>query len=302
MRKGTIFDIKRYAIHDGPGIRTTVFFKGCNLLCPWCHNPEGIDKEQEIMYDPQKCAEDCLDCVSACPQKAITKTGKQVSIDRSRCDLCGDCEEACAYEAVKIIGREVAVQEVLDEIQKDRIFYEESGGGVTLSGGEPLAQPEFLMCLLDELEKKDIHTVLDTSGNVPFNLLDKVSEKVNLFLYDLKVMDEERHRRFTGESNILILENLKRLTGKDKKIIIRIPVLAGVNDDQENVRKTAEFLRRCGSIRKINLLPYHRGGEEKYKRLERRKTFPKFHSPSQSKIQAMQEMFSAYGLTTKIGG
>jgi len=300
--KGMIFDIKRYAIHDGPGIRTTVFFKGCTLRCQWCHNPEGIEREREIMFRAERCVEECRECVTVCPQCAITKKSRVISIDQAKCDLCGKCEEACMYDAVECVGREVSVQDVLNEVEKDRIFYEESEGGVTFSGGEPLAQPDFLLGLLTELKGRNIHTAVDTSGFVPFDILDKVSREADLILFDLKIMDEGKHINFTGESNSLILENLRKLSRNEKKIIIRMPVLEGLNDDEESFQKVVEYLRTCGGIEEINLLPYHKGGEAKRRRLN--KSYPSidFRAPSDERVEEIKNHLSAYGFSVKVGG
>ncbi len=300
--KGTIFDIKRYAIHDGPGIRTTVFFKGCTLRCQWCHNPEGIEREREFMFRAERCAEECRECLDVCPQGAITKESRVISIDQTKCDLCGKCEEACMYEAVECVGREVGVQDVLDEVEKDRIFYEESEGGVTFSGGEPLAQPDFLQALLTELNERNIHTAVDTSGFVPFDILEKVSRKADLILFDLKVMDEKKHIKLTGKPNSLILENLRKLSRDGKKIIIRVPVLKGLNDDEENIQKVAEYLRTCGGIEEINLLPYHKGGEAKRRRLNRLYPSIDFRAPSDERIKEIKNHLSAHGFLVKVGG
>lgn len=300
--KGTIFDIKRYAIHDGPGIRTTVFFKGCTLRCQWCHNPEGIKFEHEIMFRPERCAADCWDCVPRCPQKAISKNGTVISIDDAKCDLCAICEDVCAYEAVAVVGRDVTVQEIIKEVEKDRIFYEESGGGVTISGGEPLAQGDFLLSLLDELSKRNIHTAVDISGYMPYEILDEVSNRADLILYDLKVMDEHRHRVFTGESNTLILENLKRLSEKGTHTIIRMPVLKGLNDDPENIQSMVDFLLPLNNSWQINLLPFHRGGEGKRERLKKKSPFVEFKTPSKEKLNEIKDKLSAHGFDVKIGG
>ena len=299
---GTIFDIKRYAIHDGPGIRTTIFFKGCTLRCQWCHNPEGIKFEHEIMFRSSRCAEDCWDCVPHCPKNAIHEKGKIIAIDQKKCDLCGNCGDVCAYEAVSIVGREVTVPEVIEEVEKDRIFYDESGGGVTISGGEPLAQGDFLLVLLEELKSRDIHTAVDTSGYVPFEILDKVSQKADLILYDLKVMNEQRHTVFTGESNARILENLRRLNENGSNLIIRMPVLKGLNDDRENIQNMVDFLLSLKKTWQINLLPFHRGGEGKRMRLNGKSPLVDFKTPSSKKLEKIRERLSSHGFAVKIGG
>jgi len=300
--KGTIFDIKRYAIHDGPGIRTTVFFKGCTLRCQWCHNPEGIIFEREIMFRSSRCAEECWDCVPRCPKKAIKKKGNVIAIDKKKCDLCGICGDVCAYEAVAIIGRDVTIHEILEEVEKDRIFYDESGGGVTISGGEPLAQGDFLLTLLDELNIRDIHVAVDTSGSVPYEILEEVSQRADLILYDLKVMNEHRHRVFTGKSNTQILENLRRLNETGNNVIIRMPVLRGLNDDQENIQSMVDFLLPLNNSWPINLLPFHRGGEGKLMRLNKKSPLVEFKTPSSKKLEGVRDILSSHGFSVKIGG
>lgn len=300
--KGIIFDIKRYAIHDGPGIRTTVFFKGCPLRCPWCHNPEGEHPEPEIVWHKKRCQTHCQDCLPVCPKKAIQKKGKTVLIDLTRCDLCGVCVDVCPYEALQIIGREATVQDVMQEIQKDSVFYEESSGGVTFSGGEPLMQPEFLEALLKECRRDHIPTAVDTCGYVPSELFEKIAGKVDLFLYDIKLVDEERHKKHTGASNKIILENLRMLSDKGKRVIIRIPLVSDVNDDTENIRQTIEFLLSLKNVRKINLLPYHRGGEEKYRRLGAKNSRRSFEPTSKRKTERIKESFKDHGFIVKTGG
>lgn len=300
--RGTIFDIKRYAIHDGPGIRTTVFFKGCTLNCQWCHNPEGIQFEHEIMFRPERCAAECWECVSRCPKKAIDEKGTVISIDPKKCNYCGICEDVCAYDAVAVVGREVTVPEIVSEVEKDRIFFDESGGGVTLSGGEPAAQADFMLSLLEALKEKNIHTAVDTSGFVPYEILDEASRRTDLILYDLKVMDEHRHRVFTGQSNRIILDNLKKLSERGSDIIIRMPVLKGLNDDPENIQRMVEFLLPLNKSWRINLLPFHRGGEGKRGRLNKKNPLVEFKTPSDEKLKEIKDRLSSQGFHVKIGG
>ncbi|NIO49251.1 MAG: glycyl-radical enzyme activating protein [Candidatus Aminicenantes bacterium] len=302
MAKGIIFDIKRYAIHDGPGIRTTIFLKGCSLRCQWCQNPEGQETYPEIMLRPSRCATECNECVSVCPQDAVSKDANSIEIDKAKCDLCRKCEDVCVYEALEVVGREITVREVMDEIEKDKVFFDESGGGITFSGGEPLMQLDFLEALLKEIKKKDIHITLDTSGYIAFDDLDRISDKVDLFLYDLKIMDDEKHEKFTGVSNRLILDNLRKLAGKEKSIAVRIPLVSGINDDDQSVQMFAEYIMSLEKIKQINVLAYHKGGCEKYKRLRKEK-FPKtFQSPSNARIEEIKKIFADYGFSVKTGG
>lgn len=206
------------------------------------------------------------------------------------------------YEALEIAGQQVSEFEMVEEVEKDRIFFEESGGGVTFSGGEPLMQPDFLAALLNEFKRRNIHTTLDTSGYAPFETLERIAEKVDLFLYDLKTVDDEKHKMYTGVSNRLILENLKKLSKKEKRIMVRIPLIGGVNDDDETMKDTAQFLIPLKNIKQINLLPYHRGGVEKYKRLREGNSPPAFHPPSDKGVKKIKKMFEAFGFSVEIGG
>jgi len=302
MATGLIFDIKRYAIHDGPGIRTTVFLKGCPLRCQWCHNPEGQESTPEIMVRSARCVEECLDCISQCPQSAISKDGEVIWVDQSKCDFCAKCREVCVYEAIDIIGREVDVRDVVDEIEKDRIFFDESGGGISLSGGEPLMQPDFLEALLEEFKKREIRITVDTCGYAPFDVLDRIRENVDLFLYDIKVMDDKKHKEYTGVSNQLIIENLRKLSEKGANIAIRIPIIPGVNDDEENIQSIAEYLQSLKNIKQINLLPFHRGGIEKYKGLGKKTQAKTVEPPSSEKIEGIKKMLENSGFLVKTGG
>ncbi|NIM90855.1 MAG: glycyl-radical enzyme activating protein [Candidatus Aminicenantes bacterium] len=301
MKSGLIFDIKRYAIHDGPGIRTTVFFKGCPLQCPWCHNPEGQESNPELSFNKTRCLEGCSECIKICPQDALSRVNGLVSIDRDKCDLCGDCAPACPTEALEIIGRELSVEEVMEEIEKDRVFFEESGGGVTFSGGEPLAQLEFLKAVLDKCKKKGVHTVLDTCGYAPYEDLEKIAKKINLFLYDFKLLDDKKHQEAMGVSNKLIIQNLKKLSAKGSNIVVRIPIIEGVNDTDENIIGTAKFIASLPGIKEISLLPYHKGGRQKYSRLNKASRMDKVLAPSKEKIKKTKKKLERYGFRVKIG-
>ena len=299
---GRIFDIKRYSIHDGPGIRTTVFLKGCALRCLWCHNPESIDPGPELMHWPGRCAR-CYACIKACPLAAISEDqAGAVVIDRTRCDLCGECATACLYDAMQMVGREASVEDVLAEVERDRIFYEQSGGGVTLSGGDPLVQSDFAEALIDACRSRGIRTALDTAGISQNGVLDRLAAKTDLVLYDLKCMDEARHREFTGVSNAPILDNLKRLAAAGTEIWVRIPLVRGVNDDDDNIRRTIAFLQSLKTIRRVGILPYHSGGLEKARRIGRESHFRKFETPSEERTAAVEAAFREAGFEVRRGG
>ncbi|MFW5890879.1 MAG: glycyl-radical enzyme activating protein, partial [bacterium] len=264
--KGLIYDVKKFSIHDGPGIRTTVFLKGCTLNCIWCHNPESIDGRKEFLHNEDNCVL-CGECVKVCPEDALKIKGKKLVFDRVKCAFCGECELACVYRAREIVGEDYTIPEILREIEKDKIIYEESGGGVTISGGEPLDQIDFVEELLMKLKEKKIHTSLDTSGYSKWRNVEKVAPYVDLFLYDFKIFDEERHKKFAGTSNTLILKNLKKLDKIHNNINIRIPLIVeikeDINTDDRNIKNTINFLKDT-NIKKISLLPYHNGALHKY--------------------------------------
>ena len=247
--KATIFDIQRNSFVDGPGIRTTVFFKGCNLRCKWCHNPESQSAQKQMMFYKDKC-KGCGKCAEVCPNHL------------KKCDFCGKCELYCPADARKICGKEYSVDEVFSEIAKDKMFYENSGGGATFSGGECMLQTDFLCKILKKCKENGIHTAVDTAGNVPREYFERVLPYTDMFLYDIKAFSEDLHKQGTGVSNKLILENLLWLSGKCD-IIVRIPVIGGFNDDKAELEKIAEFLKRVKCIKK-EPLPYHSMGEHKY--------------------------------------
>ncbi len=299
---GLVFDIKRYSIHDGPGIRTTIFLKGCPLRCLWCHNPEGIDKAPELMHWPARCSR-CYACLAACPAGAISKAADgAIVIDKKKCDLCGKCAEACLYDAMQVVGREMTVEDLVKEIERDRIFYEQSGGGATFSGGDPLAQPAFLEELLGALRGRGIHTAVDISGFAPAPLLERIAAKTDLVLYDLKIMDGTKHRELTGVSNEPILENLRRLAANGTEVWVRIPLMAGLNDGQDNIDGSIAFLKTLKKIKKIGLLPYHSGGNEKARRLGKESRTKTFEAPSEERFIAIEAAFRDAGFDVQKGG
>jgi pyruvate formate lyase activating enzyme len=270
---GRIVETKRFAIHDGPGIRTTVFLKGCPLACRWCHNPETISRQPEIGFLRQKCVA-CGRCVATCPTGAHAVTDGTHTLDRSRCTACGACVEACLPGALELYGREVTLAEVIAEVVEDRTFYEQSGGGVTLSGGEPLLQAEFCAAVCRQLRESGIHCAVDTSGAVPWDRFETVLPYVDLFLYDLKHMDDAQHRLGTGTGNRLILENLRQLSERGRAIEIRLPLVPGFNDDPQNLQALAEYLLSLPATPPLRLLPYHNLAHSKYEAVGRLDDLP----------------------------
>jgi pyruvate formate lyase activating enzyme len=299
---GTVFDIHRYAIHDGPGIRTTVFLKGCALSCWWCHNPESQTPGPELIVRESRCIR-CGACVAACERGAAALGEAGPVTDRAQCAGCDSyaCAAACYAQAREVAGRTLSVEQVLEIALRDEPFYRESGGGVTLSGGEPLLQAEFTTALLAAIRARGVHTALDTCGHVPWAVLDRVREQVELFLYDVKLMDEERHRRFTGVSNRRILENLRALSERAHRIVLRLPVIPGVNDDEANVRAVAALAAGLPNLAGVDLLPYHRIGVDKYARLDRKYRLLETGVPSRARMDGIAAAFAAAGLAVHRG-
>ncbi len=298
---GTVFDIKKFSIHDGPGIRTTVFLKGCPLRCWWCHNPESQRPLPQLLLHPQRCIS-CAACLDACTQGAIGINGSGIETDRTLCLQCGLCAETCFAEARELVGREMTVPEVMAEIERDVSFFDESGGGVTFSGGDPLLQSDFLLALLMSCKEREIHTAVDTSGSFAWSSIDLIRSYVDLFLYDVKVMDDLLHREVTGVSNQLILRNLSALSALGHKIVIRVPIIPGVNDDEQNIRKTAKFAAALPTLEGVSLLPYHAAAGHKYEAIGRDYEMKDVPAPTEEHMDALAETMSGYGLTVKIGG
>ncbi len=301
MEKGKIFNIMKYSIHDGPGIRTTVFFKGCPLSCQWCHNPESQEFGQELMYRPERCVA-CGQCLELCSNGAtIYLEGKLIYL-RDQCLACGECCTACHAGVRELVAKTMSVSEVMAEIEKDVIFYDESGGGVTFSGGEALMQPEFLSEILKSCRKKEIHTAVETCGFISLDSLQIISEYVDLFLYDLKLMDSRRHQAVTGVSNELILRNLKWLAEYHPKVIVRVAIIPGINDDEENLRQLGEFLASLKSVAELHCLPYHKAGVDKYQRLGLEYRLSDLQSPDNERMEEIAKRMEEFSLNVKIGG
>ena len=270
-RKAFIFNKQKYNMYDGPGVRTLVFFKGCPLRCKWCSNPEGLERKYQIMFKPTTCVS-CGSCVPVCPQKihSISSTGEHI-IDRSiDCIGCGQCVEVCVPDALKVAGQQVPVSELLEYIEQDRAFYDQSGGGVTLGGGEVTSQPEAAINLLQACKQEGLHTAIETCGYTKKETILRFAEYVDLFLFDLKHIDPDRHFELTGVRNEMILENLEELIMKRNHVKVRMPMLKGINDSEAEIRGVIEFLkpfREFKNFEGIDLLPYHKLGVNKYVQL-----------------------------------
>lgn len=302
MSDSLIFDIKRYAINDGPGIRVVIFFKGCNLHCAWCHNPEGISYGMEKMFAPAKCIR-CGTCVEVCPEKAVTLTSEGIVTDPDICKVHGRCAEVCPTKAIEMSGKAMTADEIMNAIEKERVFFDHSGGGVTFSGGEPLLHIPLLTKLLDECGRRGIHRAVDTAGNVSSKVITDIAARTDLFLYDLKMMDPVLHKKWTNVSNERLLSNLILLAETGADIIIRIPLMGGINDTEENIDQSARFISSLAGERKqVNLLPFHKIAQNKYMKLGRPGSFELFSEPGREKLTGIIEQFRAYGITATVGG
>ncbi len=288
-----IMDIKRFAVHDGDGIRTTIFFKGCPLRCIWCHNPEGLVMDTQLAYFAHKCI-DCGMCTHLCD--ANTFTNGTHSFDDKLCIKCGKCETVCPQKAFKIYGKEYSADKLLEIALEDIDFYKSSGGGITLSGGECLMQPDACREILILAKEKNIHTAVDTCGFVKWENIEKVIDYTDIFLYDIKAFDEDVHKKCTGVSNKLILKNLRRIDECNKKIEIRIPYVPGYNDDQ--MEKIADFILTLKNVTRVKILPFHNFTDTKYEALCMDKTMPNISIPSSEEIENAKKIFNMRGILT----
>jgi len=313
--RGNVFDIQRYTLHDGPGIRTGVFLQGCPLRCLWCHSPESCSLTGEIVWLPMLCVGVgvCGECLRACKTGAVREADymcsapsgenvRKVSLDRKLCVKCGECAKVCSRRALYLTSKEMSVSAVVSLIMKDEKYYRRTNGGVTVSGGEPMFQDDFALGILKECKRMGLHTALDTSGFAEWEKFEEIMKYVDLFLYDLKHMDNAAALELTGIGNALILENLKKLASLGSIIQIRIPLIPGYNDSGKNLRESAAMCSSLGaSVTRVQLLPYHRLGGPKYERIGKNYPLPAVEPPSKSSMEHYKCLFESYGLTVHVG-
>ncbi|WP_294436440.1 glycyl-radical enzyme activating protein [uncultured Victivallis sp.] len=298
---GTVTDIQRFSLNDGPGIRTTVFLKGCNLHCAWCHNPETIRKKNELMVYPANCIS-CGHCVPVCPSGARSIAAGVLQFDRSRCTGCGACAAICFPGALKMAGRQVSVEEVMEEIRQDNAYYADSGGGVTLSGGEVFCQSEFADALIDACREEKIPVAVETNLNWQFESARPILEKLDLIMFDVKIFDSVEHKRWTGVENAELLDNARRLDTLDRPLIARTPLIPGATDSAENIRAIAGFLRNFRNLRCYELLNFNPLGDSKYRALEEKNPFVSARPLKPEALNRLREAAESVGnLTIQIG-
>lgn len=298
---GKIFAIKKYAIHDGPNIRTTIFFKGCPLRCSWCHNPEGLSPDISRLWILDKCV-GCDECVEKCPSSALSRNSQGIIRDEKLCTGCSVCVDTCPALAHESVGWEISVEEVMAEIEKDIPFYDQSAGGVTLSGGEPFMQPHFLLELLQQCGKRSIHRAVDTCMHADITLIQQAAEHVDLFLIDLKHMDSIIHKKYTGLGNSRILQNIRSLAEMGAAITFRIPLVDGVNTDSANLRQSAAFITSLPGKYDVDVLPYHSIASAKYTKLGIVNGGKQFCKPDNDVVLRSINILKDMGLNVQVGG
>jgi len=297
--KALVFDIQRFSLHDGPGIRTVVFFKGCPLRCLWCQNPESLNPYKEIAFYDSKCI-DCRRCIPVCKEKSIVRENL-IRVNRQTCNGCGDCASECPSSALRLVGRYYEPEVLLNELLKDKPFFDTSGGGVTFSGGEPALQWRFLKRLIPLCKKVGIHTAIETCGYFNLELVYDVIKAIDLILYDIKIIDEKAHINFTGRSNKIILYNIRQITRFNNNIIPRLPLIPGYTTDRENLLSIVKLLKELG-YSKLHLLPYHAMGESKIKPIESKQPFLHLPRLSEKDIYDIQDFFSSKDIETILWG
>ncbi|MFC1931275.1 glycyl-radical enzyme activating protein [Chloroflexota bacterium] len=302
-KKGVIFSLERYAIYDGPGIRSIVFLKGCPLNCLWCQNPEGKETRPQLMFFSDKCT-GCARCASVCPNEAVNMVEGKSSVNRDKCQQCFKCVEVCPNEARQITGRIVGCEEIMAEVMKDKAFYRRSGGGITLSGGDPLMQPDFAAEILRQCKEKDIHTTVETSGFADYNDFINVLKYTDFLYCDIKHMNSKEHKAGVGVGNEIILDNLKKIsrnvTLNDMSLVVRVPVVPGYNDSKRNIFDTVAFARELKKVHKIELLPYNKLGVLKYERLGKKYMLPDIDIPAQESLNELKEMVEACNIECEV--
>ena len=304
--KGFVFDLQRFSVHDGPGIRTLVLLKGCPLRCLWCCNPESQTTKTQVVFFGSKCIRkngyDCRECLGGCPRDAIELPQNEVArVNQDRCEACGQCVPSCPASAIVSVGQSMTVEEVFAQVEQDAVFYRHSGGGVTLSGGEPAMQPDFAAALLRRCRSAKLHTALETCGHARWESIAQILPHLDLVLYDIKHMEPETHRALTGVSNEMILDNARGIAQTGIPMAIRVPVIPGHNDSEANIRATATFALDLG-VTSMHLLPYHRLGTAKYHRLQVAYQLAELRAPDASHMQALREIVQSYGIDVQLGG
>ena len=298
MIKGMVTEIQRFSLNDGPGIRTTVFLKGCNMRCAWCHNPETISGKRELHFYPQKCI-GCYRCISVCPSKAHKLIGGEHRIFRNLCTHCGKCAAVCYAQALEMSGKPLSVEEVMAEVVQDKAYYRDSGGGVTLSGGEVFCQPAFSLALVSACRQEGIPAAIETNLSFPYPDMEPVLKAVELVMCDLKIWDGAQHKRWTGIGNARIVENIKRLDALGKPFIVRTPLIPGATDSRENVEHIAGFLRGLKNLRYYELLNYNPLGGSKYQSLSLPNPFEKARPLPKKALEELTGAAQGKGLAVK---